>query len=532
MDSLFEAGYSAYSSLILLAITVTTVYFYYDSTYSFFKKQNIPGPTPLPFFGNLIEQVVRVIPDLEIERYQKYGKVYGYFDGSHPILNISDLQVIKNILIRDFDSFVDRRNRNTNGIMRHTLLSLKGNEWRMTRNTLSPTFTSGKMKMMMQLMSGCADDLLKSLEKKAKSGEDINVKDLFGFFTMDVVAKCAFATETHVQDMGYDNPFMKQASQLFTPPKTRMAIRMLLPKLTMVLYKLTNMFKATKTQDQDSMGYLEEVVRSIIKQRSEMESNERSYKDFLQLLLDAMQGKDLEDQENLKETELHHVNGEEDQQDMRKGTLSEDSVVANAILVLVAGYETTATLLTYTSYSLAKNPEKQEILRKEIKAAYEAAGNQLLYQDISSLKYLDAVIMETLRMYPPVVRLSRQCTKDYSLEVDGKTILVKKGDEIRIPSYAIHHDNQFYPNHDQWNPERFLPENKDKLTPYTYLPFGGGPRNCIGMRFALLEAKLAISKTLLEYRFIESNQTPDKIDFKNALFLLTPGKIALKVEKL
>lgn len=538
------------TTVTLAAVTFSVIggYVYYTQKYNFFSKQGIPGPTPLPIFGNALDFFIHLIPDLEMKNYKRYGKLFGSFEMSLPLLNISDPEVIKNIMVRDFGHFVDRRDRPSHYLTKHFLTALKGDEWRNARHTITPTFTSGKMKMMMSLMTECVDELMKSLGKKADSREDVNVKDTFGFYTMDVVAKCAFATTTNVQEIGYDSEFMSHASKFLSPSKLRIAIFMLLPRFVQMIF--------LKTGGGNTIGYLEKVVRNIIEQRKATGLSERSYKDLLQLMIDAMTSKTEEKEDSTAtavDTESHHVheeasnnnhvanngsttNGTAHQGSKNSKTLSEDEVVANCLLVMAAGFETTATLLTYASYSLAMNQDKQDILRKEVRDAYESAGKTITYDCISSLKYLDAVISETLRMYPPATRIERQCTQDYPLTIDahGRTynLKIKKGDTVRFPIYAIHHDEKYYPNHEAFEPERFLPENKDKLTPYTYLPFGGGPRNCIGMRFALLEAKLALAKSVLNFRFVRCGQTPATPDYSRSGVLLSAHNMFVGVERL
>ena len=114
------------------------------------------------------------------------------------------------------------------------------------------------------------------------------------------------------------------------------------------------------------------------------------------------------------------------------------------------------------------------------------------------LPYLEAVIKETLRKYPPVIRLERMVTVD---EYKLAGVMLKRDDLINIPTYAVHHNPEYYYEPEQFNPERFMPENKHLLVPYTYIPFGQGPRNCIGMRFAYQEIKLLLAKIIPKFEF-------------------------------
>src|SRR5207247_2048702 len=102
------------------------------------------------------------------------------------------------------------------------------------------------------------------------------------------------------------------------------------------------------------------------------------------------------------------------------------------------------------------------------------------YEELHRLPYLDACISETLRKYPPVTRLEREANQNVTL--GDPDIKLKKGHLVEIPIYAIQHSEEYFENAEQFIPERFLPENRYKIIPYTYMPFGTGPRNCIGMR--------------------------------------------------
>ena len=515
----------------LILGTVIRVYLHYNDKLKYFEKLDINGPEPVIFFGNKLDLMKKSVPLFEVEYYKKYGPVYGTYEMTTPALVVGDPEAIKNIMIRDFRYFTDRIVKVDIGVTKHFLTNLKGDNWRRTRNTLTPAFTSGKMKNMMPLMMNCCDSLTRTLEKKVETSEEFDAKELYGFYAMDVVAKCAFATVTHVQEKGYDNPFMEHAHSLTRPVVWRALLYSVLPK--------SFGFSPFRPQD---WTYLEQTARSIIHQRKQQDtsSNTKTNKDLMQLMIDAVfKNKNSEKDTQIHDSEYIDENENINNQQINTGieeTVSEDTIVANTILVMAAGYETTATLLTYASYCLAMNQEIQDKLRHEITEAYKAAGNKLLYEDVVNLKYLEAIVCETLRLYSPAVRGERLCTQDYVLEttVNGmkKKIGIKKGHIVRFPIWALQHDEKYYPNAMAFQPERFLTENKDKLVPYTYLPFGGGPRICIGMRFALLEAKLALATSLLKYRFVKGNKTPETPDLSKAKVLLGATNVFIKVEKL
>jgi cytochrome P450 len=120
------------------------------------------------------------------------------------------------------------------------------------------------------------------------------------------------------------------------------------------------------------------------------------------------------------------------------------------------------------------------------------------------MKYMDMVIDETLRMYPPGTRLDRVASNDY--EYNG--LKIEKGQVIMVPIFALHHDPDVYPNPDVFDPERFNEENRKTRDNLAFIPFGAGPRNCIGMRFALMEIKMLLSTILSKYQIEKCDKTP------------------------
>lgn len=210
--------------------------------------------------------------------------------------------------------------------------------------------------------------------------------------------------------------------------------------------------------------------------------------------------------------------------------LTEDEIIAQCIIFFVGGFETTANTLTLMLYELAKDQDAQDKLVAEINESLgDLDANTPEYYDkvMRELPYLEAVMKETLRRYPPLPRATRKAGKD--TEVNG--IAIAEGTEVHLSIYALHHNPQNYQDPERWNPERFMPENKDQLTPYAYLPFGTGPRNCVGMRFAYQEIKFCMAKLLPQFRFTANEQTPAKIEFHRGRGNLAPVSSTVSVSK-
>lgn len=138
---------------------------------------------------------------------------------------------------------------------------------------------------------------------------------------------------------------------------------------------------------------------------------------------------------------------------------------------------------------------------------------------------------EALRLYPPGPLTSRKCAKDY--QVPDTDIIIEKGTMVLIPIYAIHHDPEYFPNPEKFDPERFSDENKNSRHGYTHIPFGEGPRICIGMRFGLMQTKVGLASLLRNFKFSVNEKTQEPLKMKpNTLVLSTKGEIWLNAEKI
>ena len=380
---------------------------------------------------------------------------------------------------------------------------------------------------MYPLIKGCLNEFLEALDVIASEGKDLDVKLAYGNYTMDVIATCAFGTKTNAYK-DPNNQFMKNAIAVFNPKLYRLLIQVTLPT------KILKLFKIYSTINENVNEFFFDLTRQMIKERK---SSKKKYNDFLDLMISVQKSDQKIDVKDLEDTkEGHHVNmGEEELESQRKAYgnikdkyLTDDEILAQAWVFFNAGYETTASTLTFATYELALNPSVQERLYQEVVSAVDSKGD-IDYDVLSTLPYLDAVISETLRLHSPVVRTARQANEDYKLGDTGLTI--KKGTVVEIPIYAIQHAKEYWPNPSQFSPDRFLSENRDQIVPYTYLPFGGGPRNCIGMRFALMEAKVGLAQVVRRFRLSRCANTDVPLQLKTHFILHSPKRVVVGIER-
>ena len=175
--------------------------------------------------------------------------------------------------------------------------------------------------------------------------------------------------------------------------------------------------------------------------------------------------------------------------------ITDEDIAANAFIFLLGGYETTAITMTMAAFLLAKHPEEQRKLHAEISTVWNTSGDeQLNYEHVSKFKRTEAFLLETLRMFPPVITMvSRLGNED--ITVGGYTI--QRGVRVQAAVMEIHMDERFWPEPERFSPERFIDTNASSQ-PH-YLPFGAGPKMCMGKRFALLEMKITLAHLLKNY---------------------------------
>ncbi|XP_054723292.1 uncharacterized protein LOC129233267 [Uloborus diversus] len=506
-------------------VIIYLLYRLFAKKQSYWKEKGLREADPVPFFGSLLQNVKKPLHELELERYRTLGKIYGYYEGTSPLLSIADPKVLRNILVKDFHAFSGRRKIELGDpIFENMLQMLHGEDWKRVRTIVSPTFTTGKIKRMMGIFKECSSTIEKNFTAAAEKGEAIDVKRYYGAFTMDIIASAAFSTKIDSHN-NPKNEFVNMARSVFSMNiNWRFVFFLLFPRL-MKLFQI-------KVFPPKGLKFFHNVTLEIMEERKR---TGKTRNDFLQLLMDTAKEveEDTSEPADKGNDILSNYTSDDKSDQMFKSTnskksLSLNELVAQCCIFFLAGYDTTASTLSFTSYMLALHEDIQKRLIDEIDEAVKAANGELTYEGVQNLKYLDNVISESMRLFPPAVRLERLADQDYRVEEAGFTI--SKDTIITIPTYAIHRDEAYFPDPEKFDPDRFNAEIKAKRDQYTFLPFGAGPRNCIGMRFALMEVKVCLAHILTKFRFKRGPETKVPLDYYIGNGLLQPKEVMLTFE--
>ncbi|CAD7083927.1 unnamed protein product [Hermetia illucens] len=511
---------------LFLAILLFVAYKWLTSTYDFFEKKNVQYEKPTIFFGNFRGLLLRQesVFDMFKRIYMKFKdyKYYGMFELRKPNLMIASPEIIKQITIKDFDYFLNHRavfDSENEPLFGNSLFALKDQKWKDMRATLSPAFTGSKMRSMFQFVEDCSHNASKFLKSEAKDKEQIEIelKDFFTRFTNDVIATCAFGVQV--------NSLLDKDNQFYLMSKKATNFSGIAVIKFFLFSSFNEIMKLLKVRffDKKFSKYFYSLVLDTMQERAKKGIIRP---DMINLLMEARKGV-------LQSSDVGKPEVEDGFAAVQESSVSQkavdhiwtdDVLVAQCFVFFVAGFETSSVLMCFCAHELMENPDIQQKLIKEIDQVREELGDKpLTYEVLQRMQYMDMVISETLRKWPPALVTDRVCTKPYVIrDNEGEGVKLVPGDSISIPIVGLHRDPDYFPNPDKFDPERFSPENKDQIKPFTYIPFGVGPRNCIGSRFALMEAKAIIFHLLSEFTFEASPRTRIPISLDKSGFQIKP----------
>lgn len=497
-----------YDSIGIVTALLAILVAYYKWTFSYWKQQGFEGPEPSIPFGNLGDLVLgrRHLGEMWKEVYffaKQRGLRYSIaFFFWKPSIFMIDLELIKSVLQTDFAHFWGHgsfMNEEADPLSAN-VFNLEGPKWKSVRTKLTPTFTSGKMKMMFQTVVECAIPLTDILDEYCNENKEIELKEYLARFTTDVIGSCAF---------GLDCNSLKNPDSIFRKYGLRTVkinFRQTMKNMTQVVLpdRVLRFIKFSPTDPQVAK-FFNGIVKDTVDYR---EKNHVTRKDFMDLLI-QIKNKGTDDDDE---------------------TLTLNEIAAQSLIFFIAGFETSSTTMHCAAYELSVNQDIQDRVREEINKVLEKHDNVLTYDAVADMKYLDRTVCETLRKYPALPMLFRKCNKEYT--IPGTDKVIAKDSSVMIPILGVHYDPDYYPDPEKFDPDRFTEENKAKRPAFTCLPFGEGPRICIGMRFGLMQTKVGLITLLRNFKVSlnKKTKTPLKLS-KHGVLISFEGKVWFDLQK-
>lgn len=559
-------AFAGIPGLLSVAVGLLTGIFCYGELPRRSNPSNIPGPPGKWLIGNLdlfvklggyhkcYEQVT-----------QDYGRVARVQMGAWPQIVVQEPALIKEIGMDKFQSFQDRKVafslRKNKG-----LLFSKGEDWHKSRRALNPAFNSIKLSNFCPTISRHCDTLTQRLDgviDGKNPNEPMDVLRVFGDLTMDVIGSTSFDAEFGLQSIPLQceeneaeitkdaeaQPKDQQQKDVLEAAKTifmssggpmgaggnlQKFVTVLVPFLG-PLYRL--LFPLLMTPEAKgfwkSIRKLDNIMGEILQGRSQF-NTKKSNGDGTSDDNSATTSPSVDKKKNKAFVDANFIDLVRKATDPDSGVALDSSEVRDQLnLFVLAGYETTANTLAFTTFLLAQHTEVERKLVEEIQRLAPNQEQALNFKDLAEFKYTHNVVNEALRLYPPGAMLTREAKETVTIggkNKGDKQYIIPKGTWVVIPVWSLHRDELFWgDNALEFDPDRF--QDSSKLTKYAHLPFGIGPRNCIGQRFAMEEVKLALIAIYRNYTFRLHNKTTLPLQLKAGITLSPTNGVWMTVHR-
>ncbi len=404
------------------------------------------------------------------ELFQRHGDIYRFYSPARKaemwVINHPD--DVKRVLVSNHKNYTKGSGLDRVKILLgHGIMTSEGDLWKRQRYMMQPMFHRRMVTEFNKLIDACNERFIAKWEKQAAEGALINITDDMSELTLEIVLLSIFGTDLERlgKEMG-GNPFDIVTKEPARDLKFAYRFR----QLAKLVGALAMRRRAEKTE----------------------------HFDFLQMLIEARD----------KET---------------GAPMTEKELIDEAMTLIVAGHETTASGLNWTWYLLSQNPAAEKLLHAEIDAAAEKAEPSLA--EMEALTYTKNVVDEALRLYPPGWLLSRRTIAADTLS----GFEVPAGTDVLLCPYLLHRHPRYWKDPDGFRPERFDAEHESERPRFAYMPFAAGPRHCIGESLALYEMYMHLYKVARRYRL---TYVPDKpLELEAQINLRTKHPLMMKLER-
>jgi cytochrome P450 len=399
-----------------------------------------PGPKPHFLIGNI--PLASRNPLAVFRRWaEDYGDIFYYRAGWIHVYFLNHPDLIEFVLVRNYQNFLkDRVIQNSRWFFGNGLLTSEGEQWKRQRRLSQPSFHRERIASYAGVMTNYAEQMLSHW----RTGAVVDIHQEMMRLTLRIVVRALFSVEAEETEeiSGALNVMMRNSigARMLLPPFFR---RLPLPGLS------------------ELRRAVERLNNSVYRIIGLRRRNGRDTGDLLSMLMEARD----EDGSQMNDKQLR------------------DEVMT----FFLAGHETTALALSWTWYLLSQNLETQQELQGELDRVL--GGRVPNISDLSSLKFAERVIKESMRLYPPAWGMARQVIKDFEL----RGYRIPAGSNVVMSQWVMHRDSRFFSNPEKFDPDRWNTEQRHKLPKFAYFPFGGGPRQCIGASFAMMEAVLLLA---------------------------------------
>ncbi|XP_017774205.1 PREDICTED: cytochrome P450 4C1-like [Nicrophorus vespilloides] len=463
--------------------------------------EHIPGPKPLPIVGNSYN-IIRNPKGVLLyfaENVKKYGTVSRYWIGRTLYVFLNDPRDFE-ILLKDTKNI--RKSRTYDFIIPWLgtgLVTSTGDHWHKHRKLITPAFHFNILEKFVEVFNERGKVLIDILKKKA-NGEIFDVFPIITMYTLDAITETSMGLKMNLQDETV-SPYVDALNNIQRGSQRRTWNVFLQPDF---IFRRTSVgkqfYKSIEFINSYCMKVIDEKTRALEVAETKPETTTDDFgrkkrMAFLDLLITN-----------------------------RKNGFTVTDMLDEVNTFMFAGHDTTSSAISFALYALSKNADVQERLYDEIVSLFGTDERDLTYSDLQSTVYLDQVVKESLRLFPPVATYSRLIEHDLKLT----NVTIPAGTSLACFAYMLHRNPEHFPEPEVFDPERFNAENTAKRHPFAYAPFSAGPRNCIGQRYAILEIKLTLIEILKNFKILPGK---DIDNIQSYIILTAPDGINIRLQQ-
>ncbi|XP_071978708.1 cytochrome P450 4V2 [Engystomops pustulosus] len=387
------------------------------------------------------------------------------------------------------------------------LLTSTGEKWRSRRKMITPSFHFAILAEFLEVMNEQSKILVEKLSSRAGKGSFNCFMDVT-LCALDIICETAMGRKIQAQSNS-DSDYIKAIYEMSDLIHRRQKMPWLWPDF------IYHNLKAGKKHNKN-LEILHSFTDQTILERAQEVKNAKA----------SAENVDDDGEEKKSKKRSAFLDMLLKVTDEAGNSLSYKDIREEVDTFMFEGHDTTAAALNWSLFLLGSHPEVQKKVHKELDDTFGLSDRPVTMDDMKKLRYLEAVVKEALRLYPSVPFFARTITEDCTI----RGFAVPKGVNVVIVPFALHRDPEFFPQPEEFKPERFLPENASGRNPYAYIPFSAGLRNCIGQRFALMEEKVVLAAILRNFS-VKANQDREQLRLVGELILRPQDGIWIELEK-
>ncbi|XP_045459539.1 cytochrome P450 4g15-like [Melitaea cinxia] len=532
--------------LVLLATGLWLLYRWQQQSKLYKLGNKLPGPLPIPLFGNALLAIGKKPEELitlALEYADRYGTVVRGWLGTKLLIFLSDPDDVEVILNSHIHIDKASEYRFFKPWLGEGLLISSGEKWRSHRKMIAPTFHINILKSFVGVFNQNSKNVVEKM--RGEVGKYFDVHDYMSGVTVDILLETAMGITKDTQDdAGFDYAMaVMKMCDIIHQRHYKFWLRF------DSIFKLTSFFEKQK----QLLGIIHGLTNKVIKLKKEIYQQNKA-KGIIPPTIEEVTRSSpesettLANEKTLADTVFKGYRDDLDFNDendvgakkrlafldlmiesAQNGTnvITDHEIKEEVDTIMFEGHDTTAAGSSFVLCLLGVHQDIQERVYNELYSIFGDSDRPATFEDTLQMKYLERVIFEGLRMYPPVPIIARKLQRD--VKIATKDYVLPAGATVVIGTFQIHRNPKYYKNPNVFNPDNFLPENTQNRHYYSYIPFSAGPRSCVGRKYAILKLKILISTILRNYKMV-SNITEDQFVLQADIILKRNDGFRVQIE--